>query len=487
MKMKKRIFTILTLVSIIILSSCSMDAKGPENDNGRGQSSVDKTTYVVPFFATDKTAVQSETRGITHMPTGSPWGDDPMRSASVMQSLPAMIGFESIEKDSFENVKTEADEKGIIHLLGFDVRPETGKWKENDDGIYLCYTIIYENTDVGIIEYYYNDIENVFSYRQMVMLTMMMDEARIAEAIILTMEYDDIPVASTNETGSFRFGQLVNDEIEKNAFVDHLYITTINSQTGQYNNDGIMFNRTYMTGVSSSDCFYSFCHPDLTEATYPFDHTDIYNVIENIENGNKNEFLDTADEAKAADAAFMMDIAEYIYSKARSVETAGPYDSYDDFMASSLKELCGPVEEQIENRENGFKEGRQPHSSANPVIFSWKDYKSAAAQTTQSGMEFNEITAEIWPATDFGDFYKDIKPDGMSDDDLVKALINAHLRACGIENGNYIENYSYAETYKHGMGIWPVTVTTEDPDVFREKYDKAVDDFYTGSGISPVF
>ena len=32
--MKKRIFTILTLVSIIILSSCSMDAKGPENDNG---------------------------------------------------------------------------------------------------------------------------------------------------------------------------------------------------------------------------------------------------------------------------------------------------------------------------------------------------------------------------------------------------------------------------------------------------------------------
>ena len=156
-------------------------------------------------------------------------------------------------------------------------------------------------------------------------------------------------------------------------------------------------------------------------------------------------------------------------------------------MASSLKELCGPVEEQIENRENGFKEGRQPHSSANPVIFSWKDYKSAAAQTTQSGMEFNEITAEIWPATDFGDFYKDIKPDGMSDDELVKALINAHLRACGIENGNYIENYSYAETYKHGMGIWPITVTTEDPDVFREKYKKGVEDFYTGRRISPVF
>ena len=37
------------------------------------------------------------------------------------------------------------------------------------------------------------------------------------------------------------------------------------------------------------------------------------------------------------------------------------------------------------------------------------------------------------------------------------------------------------------MGIWPITVTTEDPDVFREKYDKAVEDFYPGSGISPVF
>lgn len=448
-----------------------------------GEPPADKTTYVVPFFATDKTEVQSEARGITHMPTGGPWGDEPMRSASVMQSLPAMIGFESIEKDSFAEVKTEADEKGIIHLLGFDARPETGKWRENNDGIYLCYTIIYENTDVGIIEYYYNDIENVFSYRQMVMLTMMnpMDETSIAEAIILTMEYDDIPVASMNETGSFRFGQLVNDEIEKNAFVDHLYIT-------QYNNDGIMFNRTYMTGVSSSDCFYSFCHPDLTEATYPFDDTDIYNVIEKIGNGNK--LLDTADEAKAADTAFMMNIAEYIYSNARSVETAGPYDSYDDFMASSLKELCRPVEEQIENRENGYQSGRQPHSSANPVIFSWEDYKSAAAQTTESEMEFNEITAEIWPITDFGYFYKDIEPDKMSDDELVEALINAHLRACGIENGNYIENYSYAEmneAYKHGMGIWPITVTTETPDVFKENYNKAVEDFYRESGISPVF
>ena len=82
------------------------------------QSPADKTTYVVPFFATDKTAVQSEARGITHMPTGGPWGDESMRSASVMQSLPAMIGFESIEKDSFENVKTEADEKG---------KPENGR------------------------------------------------------------------------------------------------------------------------------------------------------------------------------------------------------------------------------------------------------------------------------------------------------------------------------------------------------------------------
>lgn len=445
-----------------------------------GEPPADKTTYVVPFFATDKTEMQSEARGITHMPTGGPWGDEPMRSASVMQSLPAMIGFESIEKDSFAEVKTEADEKGIIHLLGFDARPETGKWRENNDGIYLCYTIIYENTDVGIIEYYYNDIENVFSYRQMVMLTMMnpMDETSIAEAIILTMEYDDIPVASMNETGSFRFGQLVNDEIEKNAFVDHLYIT-------QYNNDGIMFNRTYMTGVSSSDCFYSFCHPDLTEATYPFDDTDIYNVIEKIGNGNK--LLDTADEAKAADTAFMMNIAEYIYSNARSVETAGPYDSYDDFRASSLKELCEPVDE---NRENGFKEGRQPHSSANPVIFSWEDYKSAAAQTTESAMEFNEITAEIWPITDFGYFYKDIEPDKMSDDELVEALINAHLRACGITDGNYIANYSYAEmneAYKHGMGIWPITVTTETPDAFKDTYDKAVEDFYRESGISPVF
>ena len=465
--------------------------KNRKTATGGEQSPADKTTYVVPFFATDKTAVQSEARGITHMPTGGPWGEEPMRSSSVMQSLPAMIGFESIAKVSFDEVKTEADEKGIIHLLGFDIRPETRKWKENDDGIYLRYTVIYEDTDVGIIEYYYNDSENVFSYRQMVMLTMMnpMDETKTAEASVLVIEYDDIPVGSINETGSFKFGQLVSGEIEKNAFVDHLDITTIDSQTGQYHTDGIIFKRSYMTGVSSSDCFYSFCHPDMTDATYPFDHEDIYKVIEAIENGNGNNLIDTADEAKAADTAFMMDIAAHVYSNAGSIKAAGPYESYDDFMDSSLKKLCGPVEMQIENREHEYQSGRQPHSSANPVIFSWKDYKSAAAQTMESDMEFNDVTTETWAATDFGNFYKDIELDTMSNEELVKALINAHLRACGITDDNYIANYAYAEmneAYKHGMGIWPITVTTEAPAAFKEKYDKAVDDFCTESGISPV-
>ena len=65
-----------------------------------------------------------------------------------------------------------------------------------------------------------------------------------------------------------------------------------------------------------------------------------------------------------------------------------------------------------------------------------------------------------------------------NDNELVCALIRAHLTACGIVDENYIANYAYAElhdSYKHGLGIWPMKIDSRDPETFSKEYDEQVE------------
>lgn len=484
--MKRTLFFFLLLLTLIMMASCSMDANVPENgDTGEEQTPDNDKTYLIPFLAVARTDSADSSRGIEQMPTGGPWSDDPMRSPSVMQSLPVMIGLESLDSDSFEDVKQAASDQGKIQLLGFQACAETDKWKENEDGIYLRYTVEYDGTDVGFIEYYYSIEERKFSYRQMVMLTL----TAFGEHFVLSMEYDDIPVSDTSQEGSFSFGQLEGGKICRNAFKDSLVLTRLGFENEYV--EGIEFQRNYMSGTSSKNRFTSFFHPDLTEAAFPFDNEAIYSLIGNIDGGNGDKYINTEEEAKAADLDFMMDIARIVYVNADKLASAGPYDSYEAFRQASLKELCPAIEDELKSRaEDPYKPvGEKPHSAANPVIFSWSENKSAAAQTLNTGMEFHAVTREAWEKTDFGYFYDDIKIENMETNEaLVTVLISVHLKACGIEDENYIKNYTYAElsdAYKSGMGIWPIEITNKNHSDFKTEYDQAVEDFYEQSGIYP--
>ena len=103
--MKRTLFFFLLLLTLIMMASCSMDANVPENgDTGEEQTPGNDKTYLIPFLAVARTDSADSSRGIAQMPTGGPWSDDPMRSPSVMQSLPVMIGLESLDSDSFEDV-----------------------------------------------------------------------------------------------------------------------------------------------------------------------------------------------------------------------------------------------------------------------------------------------------------------------------------------------------------------------------------------------
>ena len=113
----------------------------------------------------------------------------------------------------------------------------------------------------------------------------------------------------------------------------------------------------------------------------------------------------------------------------------------------------------------------------NPVAYSWSDGTAASATIPNelygSGCTqgvFLDIILENFEKTGFNDFYK---IHASTDEELRKNLIREHLKACGLSNENFIENFTYAaldEEYGRAT-YWPYGITTENPESFKEHFE----------------
>ena len=459
----KRIVIVITALLACMLAGCSPDVTKDVGDEN----------IVVPIFASaEKYGNSTSSRGITEMPTGGVWGVDPWRSSAIMQSLPAMIGFEELKMNNFDSVK--------------DVEAMTDTWRENDDGWFMQYRIRYGENPVGLIQYYYNKESKCFSYRQLVAVAPvynMNGKDFFPAPFIIGLEFQDIDVRNLNKVGQFSFGQLGPDgKIEEDALVDWIWLGKFDSQSGEAT-QGISFNRAWMSGRSDKDRFQSFIHADKVRESYLFDHQDIYDQIAKLE-GDGNHVIDTPAEAEAMNDTFLINVSGYMYANIRNLIHGyeGGFSSYDDFMAASLEE----IDEGFEAHE--VKDGMRTLDHAintNPVIFSWSGGKSAAAQTEGSsgyaeGPDFASVrTKEKLEKTDFLVFYPQLE--GKDGKELVEALVDVHLRACGIEDEDYITNYAYAclevpkyDTIPEYIKRWPMEVTSMDPERFRMDFEAAL-------------
>lgn len=483
----KRILTSLLLIIVFLsLISCDGEIKNNSNNSSspNGGGATDQgITYIVPFFATDKPETALQSRGLTSMPVGEKWGNDAWRSSAIMQYLPAMIGFEEIKRNNFEEVKSEAADEGLIRLIGFNVKADTSVWKENNDGFYMKYDILSNDdseTPVGMIQYYYNKNSNSFSYRQLVMLTYLMDipngsQNMSTETFVFSLEFNDIPVHNINQVRGFEFGSLDNDgHIERNAFVDYIHLKNTDHS---YTKPGVSFYRRFISGTSDKNLFQAFSHPDLDRNTNNYDDQRIADLINKLPGEGLPDIIDTVVESKAADLDFIFSVIPYFYKNADTI-IANDYSSFEDFNDSSFMELKDLVESKIVSDPS---EGSS-NASANPVIFSWSQNASASAQTTDpdtgfaTGSDFDNVTVEKLDKTDFLKFYPELR--NLSGQDLVDKLIELHLYACGITNETYIKNYQYANkvTY-HGHGPlrrWPYEITTENHEEFKANFDEAI-------------
>ena len=462
----RRIVIVLSALLACMLAGCSPDVTKDVGDEN----------IVVPIFASVENYDNGGgSRGITEMPTGGVWGVDPWRSSAIMQSLPAMIGFEELKMNNFDSVKAEAEERGRFSLIGFDVEAMTDTWRENDDGWFMQYRIWYGENPVGLIQYYYNKESKCFSYRQLVAVAAVFNNF-VPTPFILGLEFQDIDVRNLNKVGQFSFGQLGPDgKIEED-------VGKFDSQSGEAT-QGISFNRAWMSGRSDKDRFQSFIHADKVRGSYLFDHQDIYDQIAGLcDDGN--HVIDTPAEAEAMNDTFLINVSGYMYANIRNLIHGyeGGFSSYDDFMAASLEE----IDKDFEAHE--VEEGMRTLDHAintNPVIFSWSGGKSAAAQTEGSsgyaeGPDFASVrTKEKLEKTDFLVFYPQLE--GKDGKELVEALVDAHLRACGIEDEDYITNYAYAclevpeyDTIPEYIKRWPMEVSSMDPGRFRTDFEAAL-------------
>ena len=463
--MRKSVILFLVLLISFVFVSCSDDIDVPQSNNA--------SSYIVPFFAIDK---QQNTRGLTTMPVGGPWGTDNgiWRSSAVMQTIPAMIGFEELRRNNFEEVKAEA--VGRFHLIGFDIEADINAWHENNDGFYMKYDVFSnENTDspIGMIQYYFNKKENMFSYRQMIMLTYLMDINGMkdfsAETFIILLEFKDIPVRNINQVRGFSFGGLKNGKIEKDAFVDYIRLKAVD---GSYRTPGISFSRSYISGMSDKNLFQSFMHKDLEYSTDAYDDDQIYNLINSLANNDEdNNIIDTKEESLAADLDFIYDVIPYFYKNSEKIIQGDsdssdfkPYSSYEDFNSASLSDVKELIVDKCNQSDTSYV-------NSNPVIFSWSGNSSASAQTGgEDGLPTSNSfvgACENIEKTDFPEFY-DLE--GLEGDELIKKLIEEHLNACSIYDKNYIANFTYAEMTSP-YSSWKYEVTNENPEIFKSHFN----------------
>ena len=453
--MKRPSIAVLSVLILFCLASCNQDAIV---DGGGTSPSVELKTSIevpVPEFGID---MGDSSKGLIKMPIDYFHGDYDF-ACTVMTVLPTMTNLRSATISLDLNGRIKDGVSLYFHIYGFDLRLNAENSRFNDDGVYLQYDIMYDDSSVGFVDYYYNYKTRRFSYRQSVLCTLELPNEQ-TNNMILNLEYTDIEIKNPLSP-EFEAGQLCeNGYLDDNAVIDRF-----NLGDGLY--DGLelvvykpWFTRSFVTTKQVRDGIgdfitYSFIQPDTMISTLQakgkkwkdIDYDGIETVMskyvdKNGVEGTDFEYLiDTDEERKNADSKLVFEILPLMYENgksivARHVKDSGGYESYESFKDDSFKESL--KSEFLKAFNVGeYCEGVR----TNPIIYNSKNGKGT------SSSEFCLIKdASTYKLSGFHEFYGECKEE---DDKTMAFLIAKHLEACGITNASYISNFikNYSENY----------------------------------------
>ena len=427
-------------------------------------SSANTQNMVVPLPVFGE---NSTSKGLNSMPTAY-FENDHYLACAVMTIMPTMTNLQAVEVsltgNSFRNVALEST------VFGFKIKFLPEYSHVNEDGVYLQYNILYEDTTVGFCDYYYNTDTKKFSYRQSVFCTF----EGLNDNEILSMEYIDIPIDNVLEP-VFKVGQLVTEGESKGMLAEDAYVDSfqLNSTDSSFSpQKNYSYRRAYITlnEVKESSglyTMYAFKQPDNTftfkSVLVNFESTEDYSdelktfiegvksVVNEYQDENDKDYLiNTATERKNANFDMMKKIYPLLYKNGKSIadhhSTIKGYTNYEDFVADSFKEQSNAISNNIE---------RSSDNSPNPVIYTYKgtnskgaatfrSYRNAQTGTGTSGNVFTNIkNEEAYTQLGFEDYFGTY--DSSTSSSVCVFITEKFLKACGIDNEDYIKAFIKGE------------------------------------------
>ena len=350
--MRKALLCLFSLIMIIVFVSCGSEPKpapGPEPGPEPGPQEI-TFDIIVPWDGID-----SSSRGLTNLvvpgseldPGVDILSGDIEYAEAVMQCMPIFPTMKTISGVKESSPISSLDLE--INMYGFKGVPDLEKSRVNSDGIYVIYNILEGENEVGIIEYYYNYKEHKMSYRQYMMLTVLVPLGPTPSDIkynnsVMVFCLDDVTV---NEDGSFVVNQFKSDGTleTRQAYTDYFLLG--DNMPGP-NSKNINLERRIITMKSENGVTSSFSQPwasytGLRNKNWADDELrndslrDL--LVETLELENPTEVDDylalTPEKTAKLDAEAAIGFIKLLYTNGEHVAKGG-WTSYEAFMEKSL-------------------------------------------------------------------------------------------------------------------------------------------------------
>ena len=454
--MKKLILFAFIVLSFLMFVSCE-----PENssvgDETEAETDTDVKDIVVPLPVFGD--VDNEKRGLLNLPNeyfkiAVNSSGDYMFASAVMTTMPTMTNLQkgTVSTSGLDGVETD------YTVFGFKIKLNGDYSKVNSDGIYLQYTI-YEGTDpVGFCDYYYNTETKCFTYRQSVAFTALYELSygtttyNDYENRMINLEYKDVYVEDI-ENPTFKVGQLKDEghlKLDDNAFVDTLHFSVLPQDTDAK----CKFERLFVTANQKKEgeaiTMYSFKQLDTAVLSERIDISkfeDFAKILNSL--GISDYKVDTEEERKKIDQTFLNQVYPLVYARGESIAnhhtSIKGYDNYKDFTADSLRER----KQEFTTIFVQASEGSYPEAPC-PTIYTYKGTNSTGASTCNQyvgthTMHFHNLIVSGDTTKKKDDNYKKFgfesylgKYESTEENDIETFTIKKFLKACGIDNEEYI-------------------------------------------------
>ena len=448
----------------------------------------------VPVFYDGASSSLLTARGIVDMtPEGSPF-EGMFEAGSIMRTMPVMVSLNHISNNGGNALASISDRS---RAFGFPVRFDRENSRINNDGAYLRYDILSEQEDwsddvIGRIDYYYNDKDYSFSYRQVLALNINYADvcaADIYSPAVLVIEYTDVPIRGVESNGRVSFNTAVigrNGEIEPKVTMDmiQLGMVSFGSDSIKYIPDWFAFDRITPV-ISSEDGRYMVMNMPYYSMKYLKDDGYPERLKELVIQAAGSDMTFDREESRNMDIDFVLDVLDFIYGHPYKHDT---YHSAGNFSSDSLSDIKGIKTYLASDIDysNLVGEGRTTVWGSVPAIFDFNSGETGTPSkiTGAIGNEGFEVfyNEEYYNASGMEKFLGDI--DFTDGEEGRDSIIAEFMKEMGITDSNYIANYiisvdqSLRQTKAGIQGggryiLWtsvPVN-SIDDPDVFRAKLD----------------